>query len=300
MSWHFSLALVEDFSVQGCLDGEQCVRLSGNRTALKSSVDDKKKDTSARSQYGTMYEHSMVQRGVERWISLLPDSHVSRSQSQDSNEAKTTNGTCGLKLPVSFAKYDPDTACWRTYQASLFTNTLEPYSETWPRAGTVCGGIAYLRQPLAPRTAGTGCGSLRERGMWPTPKKWDGEMGTPRTKGRSIDKVTHLGTAARYWPTPRAQDGEKMGQGSLGDRRVVGGPQTPQTWPTPIKRDARSLKGAKRSPNAMGTEPLVTVVGGALNPDWVEWLMGVPIGWSALRPLETRRFRQWLKLHGGC
>ena len=27
--------------------------------------------------------------------------------------------------------------------------------------------------------------------------------------------------------------------------------------------------------------------GGKLNPDWVEWLMGWPIGWTALKPLET-------------
>ena len=27
--------------------------------------------------------------------------------------------------------------------------------------------------------------------------------------------------------------------------------------------------------------------GGKLNPDWVEWLMGWPIGWTELKPLET-------------
>lgn len=30
--------------------------------------------------------------------------------------------------------------------------------------------------------------------------------------------------------------------------------------------------------------------GGKLNPAWVEWLMGWPIGWTALKPLETVRF----------
>lgn len=29
--------------------------------------------------------------------------------------------------------------------------------------------------------------------------------------------------------------------------------------------------------------------GGKLNPDWVEWLMGWPIGWTALKALETAR-----------
>lgn len=30
----------------------------------------------------------------------------------------------------------------------------------------------------------------------------------------------------------------------------------------------------------------------------VEWIMGWPIGWTALEPLETGKFRQWLDLHG--
>ena len=35
-------------------------------------------------------------------------------------------------------------------------------------------------------------------------------------------------------------------------------------------------------------------------PDvWVEWLMGWPLGWTDLKPLETDRFRQWLERFGG-
>lgn len=29
-----------------------------------------------------------------------------------------------------------------------------------------------------------------------------------------------------------------------------------------------------------------------------EWLMGWPIGWTALEPLETAKFRQWCASHG--
>ena len=38
--------------------------------------------------------------------------------------------------------------------------------------------------------------------------------------------------------------------------------------------------------------------GGSLNPDWVEWLMGWPLGWTDLKPLEMGKFQQWLRLHG--
>lgn len=38
--------------------------------------------------------------------------------------------------------------------------------------------------------------------------------------------------------------------------------------------------------------------GGRLNPEWVEWLMGWPIGHTALKPLETDRYQEWLRWHG--
>jgi hypothetical protein len=75
-------------------------------------------------------------------------------------------------------------------------------------------------------------------------------------------------------------------------------------WPTPIRRDCRTFKGGARMKNSSGTEPLVVVVGGmqtqptALNPEWVEWLMGWPEGWTDLRPLATDKFQQWLRAHG--
>jgi hypothetical protein len=36
-----------------------------------------------------------------------------------------------------------------------------------------------------------------------------------------------------------------------------------------------------------------------LNPCWIEELMGWPIDWTDLKPLETVKFQQWLSAHGG-
>lgn len=36
---------------------------------------------------------------------------------------------------------------------------------------------------------------------------------------------------------------------------------------------------------------------GQLNPQWVEWFMGWPIGWTELGPLEMDRFREWQQQH---
>jgi hypothetical protein len=47
-----------------------------------------------------------------------------------------------------------------------------------------------------------------------------------------------------------------------------------------------------------GRSNLGEVVGGPLNPDWTEWLMGWPIGWTDLRPLAMDKFREWQWQHG--
>ena len=52
-------------------------------------------------------------------------------------------------------------------------------------------------------------------------------------------------------------------------------------------------------PNAvLGGVGVETQDGGQLNPTWVEWLMGWPLGWTDLKPLETDKFQQWLRSHG--
>jgi len=64
--------------------------------------------------------------------------------------------------------------------------------------------------------------------------------------------------------------------------------------PTLTVKGNYNRKGAsKKSGNG-----LATVVGGPLNPDWCEWVMGFPIGWSASAPLATDRFQRWLLAHG--
>jgi hypothetical protein len=38
---------------------------------------------------------------------------------------------------------------------------------------------------------------------------------------------------------------------------------------------------------------------GPLNPVWVEWLMGWPLGWTDLKPLATGKYHNAQRMHGG-
>ena len=40
---------------------------------------------------------------------------------------------------------------------------------------------------------------------------------------------------------------------------------------------------------------LGAVAGGPLNPEWVEWIMGWPIGWTDLNPLGMDKYQSWLR-----
>ena len=69
--------------------------------------------------------------------------------------------------------------------------------------------------------------------------------------------------------------------------------------PTPSKMEAfpwynQTLREREESGKQV---MLGHLVGGPLNPKWIEWLMGFPINWTELHPLETHKcpaWQQWL------
>jgi hypothetical protein len=46
------------------------------------------------------------------------------------------------------------------------------------------------------------------------------------------------------------------------------------------------------------SRPLSEQIDGSLNPTWVEWLMGWPVGWTALKHWVTARSRSRRPLPG--
>ena len=83
-----------------------------------------------------------------------------------------------------------------------------------------------------------------------------------------VPGVSKVGDVMRGIPTPRAGDGLK--RGSID-------PMEPRNGlPGFVQMDAP---------------------GGQLNPPWVEWLMGWPIGWTDCEPLGMDKFQQWRQKH---
>lgn len=209
--------------------------------------------------------------------------------------ASTGSGVgCGRSTFASFASFDLDSSSWRTSQRCLVGGWVE-FSETWPRAGMTRNGTAYRLPQLVPRTSATGCSLL------PTPTANDAKNSTLPPSQRGRDSIPGYLLRSQF-PTPKASDGERGGRGEL--LALVRGKKTRQMWPTPQAADGsggrrESVLGGTRPSGTKRSVSLATAVNftaqneameaiaGQLNPQWVEWLMGFPIGWTDLGDSET-------------
>ena len=118
------------------------------------------------------------------------------------------------------------------------------------------------------------------------------------------------------WPTPTTSDGKGSAHpGSCKDweKRGTNLPEAVQkkrTWQTPTAGEGadcgskwealgRRDKGG-RIQRQMATRKLTEDTERAkLNPDWVEWLMNWPIGWTRSEPLSSIDFAEWLEWSTG-
>ena len=193
----------------------------------------------------------------------------------------------GQSTPASFASYDPATSSWRTFQLSLLEDSGESL-RTWPRSGMTRNGTAYQLQPSAPLTAATASGLL------PTPTAQDAANdGGPSQMERNSLPLN----AAVKLPTPRATDADRGGRGDL--IQAVRGNRNPHFWRTLSASDA--LGGPMNPQDRLDQGHTLNLKeqvwtggegGGSLNPTWVEWLLGFPLGWTDLEVSGTRSSRR--------
>ena len=92
--------------------------------------------------------------------------------------------------------------------------------------------------------------------------------------------------------------------GSMRNGELFQQPQPAQTMfvrgsgylPTPTAHNAK--EGAYPAEYARNTPTLAAVLGGKINPHRQEWMMGFPIGWTGLQPVEMGKFQLWQQAHG--
>ena len=146
--------------------------------------------------------------------------------------------------------------------------------------------------------------------MWPTPRANNGNenyetankrMEKRKKEGRVTGGVRNLATEVqeeqqKMWPTPRASSAmaediknlQKRGRdkGNLEEKVAL---ELEKMLPTPTARDYKgarkpeTLKKAGRNENNSLPDKVAAYQKGTLNPDWVEWMMGYPPGWTDIK-----------------
>jgi hypothetical protein len=307
--------------------GEQSAPLSETPMPQAYLSNDRMKEFSRPSRSGMTFAPLTESLGEDVSMWCQEDSRAKTSAQQDEGQESTAKGPAsGVKWRELFRKFDPATSSWRTHRC-LFDADLPESSVILPRWGMMQDGALSERLTLALPTC------ERESGLWPTPRANDAEK---RGNFDLANQRNGLAAAAKMWPTPNTEgyrsDGElKLLAEMVGDtpefqamssracqskkraalRRLGDGESEATMWPTPCASEGldcgtnwaslaavdRGGRIARRIATNGGPETQQTTHA-QLNPAWVEWLMGWPIGWTDLGALETDRFLQWQRSHG--
>lgn len=261
MSWLFSQALVAEFSAATCSDGAPSAPLSVMPTQHKFWRNDKTMEPSQLSRFGLTCAVLTESLGADLLTWFLADSRVRTYQLPGMAQGSTGPGLgSGVKWRESSARYDLQSSTWKTHLC-LWEEDLPWSSVTLPKWGMTRSG-ALFQHPTLERPI-----SATAAGLWPTITV----HGNHNQPGSSKTAGWGLSSAVKLWPTPTAMN--SSGGAALCKWGGAGARKKMRTMVTPEEMN------------------------GPLNPEWVEWLMGWPTGWTGLKPLEMDRFHEWQRQH---
>ena len=227
---------------------------------------------------GRMYQstetskHSMA-RHIEESLFSQGDFHVSHLVVPGSGEARTMTAISGRKCSESYKRQGQlgslvrmllESSAWHSTKCVL----------TWKRVDTKSSRSLFQLAVSMRRIKETESGSSPN--IWPTPASRDkaGISGNGRQQrkgcpGDTLPNAVHK-SLGMMWPTPKAN----------------------KVHPT-ITEENRDKLATRNKANL--EEVVAGRCGnsvGQLNPDWVEWLMGYPIGHTALKDWATPSSRK--------
>jgi hypothetical protein len=212
-------------------------------------------------------------------------------------------------------------ALWLTPRAMESGEGQETFIKRMGDRGENCHSslTAQVKTTIASTAEKTGTGAPAschgsQAALWKTPKASDGEKGGPNQRGSKGDlALPAQAYHAALWATPNTMDHMKpRSLEALERAKKVGGCSNLKDqihpamtmWPTPISRDAKSLRGSQAQPGRQGGNTLGMEIAelsglnaqtekqGQLNPTFVCWLMGYPLIWVLTAPAKLARIVQ--------
>ena len=334
MCWNYSRALVAEYLDTCCVDTESCARLNLIRTADQFFYGDRTTEIFRRSLYGMTCEHLTDDDG-EALLTWYQEASPAKTfhQPETVPESQAINPPSGSTCCEWFGRFDRSTCLWKT-PPNLFGTDSTLSSKAWTKAGTMRNGVCWERPTLAHRTTENAAGfwhtptvfqRSRSEEAWEKRKKARHATGRKTIPPGSLEEQVLMSGDAPCWdwnaspvnprnettklmiPTPRAQDA--LNRTNPCQYRRAGVPLAAWVCMFPTPRTGGMCGGSgnyQKLKELMG-KGLITPKerrgmaagnGGKLNPRWTEWLMGFPIGWSRLKPLEMPKSRSVPQPHG--
>lgn len=260
-------------------DTDQSLQSNGTNTHAMSSEQEQQMDGLRDCQCGKEMSNCSIHPSTKaEWIAFMQDSLARILAKPESKQvlAKTRALDFTAKSYALQTYYSLDTCSWKTSQQSLVEmmgECSEPSLETLPREATIVSGVVYPLPKLELTT------NEIDGGAWPTPTASDVEGGVAQD-------VVHEKNSYYRINKKGVRFGVKL--------RDAVNYQHIKMWPTPMAHENR-LGYQNRNNSKKGTQKSLTTeviddlggrnkVTGQLNPQWVEWLMGWPIGHTELKP----------------
>ncbi len=221
--------------------------------------------------FGAVISETFPQEHWLESIGYAPDTRVNPGAQRASGKGPTTPDTCGRPSSSLFGGIDLPACCSKTSQA-IFRWGCSKSCPIWKAAVTERRGAIIRRRLSAHHTDASESSSSG----WPTP---DCTMRPHEGNVRLLRKGVEQGME-------KAEADAMLG-------RDIGKPQGKLlAWPTPMTQDHKDGTATYDVPTNghLGRAALrdPTSPPGRLNPDWVELLMGFPVGWTDCEPSETQ------------
>lgn len=212
-------------------------------------------------------------------ISFLEVSHARTLALQAAEQAwRESEADFFSKSQGWLMRFDPASYSWKTFQLSLLEDSTES-QQNFPSFAMIVDGQLCQPQNLGPVISASVGSCL------PTPRANDSEK---RGDFDPFNQRNGPPAAAKLLPTPTATPygynqsdslnaARRMSLDSMASRGVL---------PTPMARDWKGSAGSNRQ-----SPDLSLTMGGSLNPQFVEELMGFRIGWTELSASVIQWFR---------
>jgi len=268
MSWHFSQALVEEYLEESSTDGEQFVLLKSSDMPETYCWLDKTTECLSLFQYGTMCDPSTENLGGDlfKWyqVDFLARTSAQREQCGDARGWMVNGPVYGGRCCALLPRWNLPMFSGKTRQLCAQTD-LTKSSTNLPPSGMYADG------------------SLSELML--------------------SDLITEESDYGSMLPTPTARDWkDTAGMGTERNDGKTRLDRMPMLLFESVRDAGISLKSSVEHTGAQIVKLMdlaeITISGQDYCPELPEWMMGLPIGWTELKPLETDRFQQWLLLHG--